>query len=231
LVEGAANAFLKTLEEPPSNSHLFLVSALPDQLLETIVSRCIDVPLLARSRPPLTGLQREVLDTLKEFSANKTPPELPQIFALVRQFQDLLNRSKQELQEETEAALRREETMFKQVGNKDALEEREAYYKALTESRYIAERSRLLSMIEEWWADVLRQHACSKETACGSPPLDHPGFAESTHAQAKHFSTRELLGKLDALETLRMNLGRNVQEQLALEIGFLEAFAPPALLT
>jgi DNA polymerase-3 subunit delta' len=226
LVESAANAFLKTLEEPPANSHLFLVSTVPDQLLETIVSRCIDVHLLARQRAPLTALQNEVLHALENFSTHAVP-ELPEIFGLVRQFQELLNRAKQEVQDETETAFKREEPMFKQVGNKDALDEREAYYKALTESRYIGERSRLLSVLEEWWADVLRQHACAENTECASPPLDHPEFASATQALANRFQTAQLLRKLDALETLRTNLGRNVQEQLAIEIGFLEIFAPP----
>src|SRR5207237_6964577 len=35
----AANAFLKTLEEPPQNSLLLLLTALPEALPETIVSR------------------------------------------------------------------------------------------------------------------------------------------------------------------------------------------------
>ncbi|NDE99473.1 MAG: hypothetical protein EB034_14530, partial [Verrucomicrobia bacterium] len=37
----AANAFLKTLEEPPSRSILILLTAEPQQLLETILSRCL----------------------------------------------------------------------------------------------------------------------------------------------------------------------------------------------
>src|SRR5438067_5655769 len=41
----AANAFLKTLEEPPKNSLLLLLSALPEALPETILSRCIEIPL------------------------------------------------------------------------------------------------------------------------------------------------------------------------------------------
>src|SRR2546423_12044946 len=41
----AANAFLKTLEEPPANSLLLLLSALPEALPDTIVSRCICIPL------------------------------------------------------------------------------------------------------------------------------------------------------------------------------------------
>src|ERR1700726_5044362 len=43
----AANAFLKTLEEPPANSLLLLLSALPELLPDTIVSRCISIPLSA----------------------------------------------------------------------------------------------------------------------------------------------------------------------------------------
>src|SRR5207302_1363131 len=43
----AANAFLKTLEEPPRNSLLLLLSALPEALPDTIVSRCISIPLAA----------------------------------------------------------------------------------------------------------------------------------------------------------------------------------------
>jgi DNA polymerase III subunit gamma/tau len=36
----AANAFLKTLEEPPSHSHFILATTDPEELLPTIVSRC-----------------------------------------------------------------------------------------------------------------------------------------------------------------------------------------------
>ncbi|MFB3901966.1 MAG: DNA polymerase III subunit delta' [Acidobacteriota bacterium] len=38
--EEAANSLLKTLEEPPSTSHLVLVTAFPQRLLPTIRSRC-----------------------------------------------------------------------------------------------------------------------------------------------------------------------------------------------
>lgn len=36
----AANAFLKTLEEPPSRTHFVLVTAAPEKLLDTVRSRC-----------------------------------------------------------------------------------------------------------------------------------------------------------------------------------------------
>ena len=37
----AANAFLKTLEEPPGKSILVLLTTAPQRLLETILSRCL----------------------------------------------------------------------------------------------------------------------------------------------------------------------------------------------
>lgn len=40
-----ANAFLKTLEEPPGNAVFILVSSTPERLLPTILSRCQNVPL------------------------------------------------------------------------------------------------------------------------------------------------------------------------------------------
>src|SRR5947207_12079265 len=46
----AANAFLKTLEEPPKDSLLLLLSALPEALPETILSRCIAIPLARKGQ-------------------------------------------------------------------------------------------------------------------------------------------------------------------------------------
>ncbi len=50
----AANAVLKTLEEPPPHAHFILVSSYPEQLLPTIVSRCQRVPFGPTPAPLLT---------------------------------------------------------------------------------------------------------------------------------------------------------------------------------
>jgi hypothetical protein len=69
----------------------------------------------------------------------------------------------------------------------------------------------------QWWGDVLRrQH--------GSEVLDFPGYAEATGELATRFSTGEVLRRVTALEGLRENFNRNVQEQLAIEVAFLKAF-------
>ena len=66
----AANAFLKTLEEPPKDSLLLLLSALPEALPETILSRCIAIPLASERR----GSEQERGRETGEIAATSFPP-------------------------------------------------------------------------------------------------------------------------------------------------------------
>src|SRR5512139_4103270 len=62
----AANAFLKTLEEPPGHVHFILVTDRPERLLPTIASRCqlvafssVAVPIIAGDLSTRLGLPAE----------------------------------------------------------------------------------------------------------------------------------------------------------------------------
>lgn len=55
----AANAFLKTLEEPPGESLIILVSAMPHSLLPTIRSRCQEIKFQPLARPALAAVLQE----------------------------------------------------------------------------------------------------------------------------------------------------------------------------
>jgi len=53
----SANAFLKTLEEPPDHSLLLLTSDRPEALLPTIRSRCLTFPVIPGLNPePIPGI-------------------------------------------------------------------------------------------------------------------------------------------------------------------------------
>jgi DNA polymerase-3 subunit delta' len=52
---GAANALLKTLEEPPGYAHLILLASNADNLLPTIVSRTQQIHLRPLARPVIAG--------------------------------------------------------------------------------------------------------------------------------------------------------------------------------
>ncbi len=78
----AANALLKTLEEPPPRSVLMLTTAAPDRLLPTILSRCRRLelsplppaemePLLARLLPALPPAERATLLAIAEGSPGR----------------------------------------------------------------------------------------------------------------------------------------------------------------
>lgn len=219
LQPNAANAFLKTLEEPPGHSHLLLLSSHPDQLLETILSRCLEVPLRPTAERALSPLQQRLLETLRTF-ATRDRADLVAAFTLARQFQECLAVARESIAEQGEADFKKEEQHYKQTSDARAwLDDREDYYKALTEARYQSERAALVETLEQWWADVLRQQH-------GATQLDLPAFAADTAALAGRLSTAALLRKNAALDELRENLGRTgVQEQLAIECAFLKAFA------
>lgn len=54
----SANAFLKTLEEPPDHSLLLLTSDRPEALLPTIRSRCLTFPVIPGLNPePIPGIE------------------------------------------------------------------------------------------------------------------------------------------------------------------------------
>jgi len=54
----SANAFLKTLEEPPDHSLLLLTSDRPEALLPTIRSRCLNFPVIPGLSPePIPGIE------------------------------------------------------------------------------------------------------------------------------------------------------------------------------
>jgi len=221
LQQQASNAFLKTLEEPPARTHLILVTSLPDQLLETILSRCIEVPLHPIGRPALLPRQEELLGILKQAS-QRPGTEIPQVFGLVREFQKLLSQAKETAQAWGDAELKVEEQKYKQIADSKWFEEREDYYKALVEARYVGERSRLLETLEAWWADVLRHQAMAENAA---PHLDFPAFAADTAALATRENQESALRRSAAFESLREQLGNpGIQEPLAIEVAFLKAF-------
>ncbi|MEA3210933.1 MAG: polymerase subunit delta [Chthoniobacter sp.] len=219
LQPNAANAFLKTLEEPPGQSHLMLLSAHPDQLLETILSRCLEVPLRPTGERIRSPLQLRLLAALQAFAARERS-DLVTAFTLTRDFQECLAAARESIQNQADADFKKEEQHYKQTSDARAwLDDREDYFKALTEARYQGERAALLDTLEQWWADALRQQH-------GAAALDHPEFAAETAALAARIPTAQLLRKTAAIEELRDHLGRpGVQEQLAIECAFLKAFA------
>ena len=213
----AANAFLKTLEEPPKDSLLILLSALPELLPDTIRSRCIAIPLAGKQSPDATEEERELIALLQHIAREKKHG-VQSAYRLAQGLQGLLRRIREEIQEENAAAQKRDETRYKNTTDGAWLDEREDYYKALNESLYLQRRARLLETFFLWWSDVLR-------ASTGIDRRDLPSARKETESWAKQLTTAEILRRLRRLEELRDHLGRNIQEALAFEVAFLRVFA------
>ena len=212
----AANAFLKTLEEPPANSLLLLLSALPEALPDTIVSRCISIPLAANGEEVELPERAELVELLRGTTREKNWG-VQQVYRVAQGVQSLLGALREQIKTQTADALKDEETRYRNSTDGAWLDDREQYYKALTESLYIQRRAMLVEVLLEWWSDVLR--ACSNV-----PRRDFPSAKKETTALAERFTAPDVLRRIQRLEELRDNLGRNIQEALAFEVAFLEVF-------
>lgn len=212
----AANAFLKTLEEPPNDSLLLLLSALPEALPDTILSRCVPIPLARQEDIHPSEEERELVDLLGEF-ARAPSNGVQTAYRLAQGFQRLLGKVRESIQAENAAALKQEEQRYKNTTDGAWLDEREDYFKALTESSYVQRRAELIDVIYRWWSDVLRGTA-------GLAGREIPAAAEQTRAVAEKLTTPECLKRIRRVEELRDQLGRNIQEALAIEVAFLSLF-------
>ena len=63
----AANAFLKTLEEPPKGTTIFMLTARPNDLLDTIRSRCISLRVESDPEPVRDEQWRAWLDDFRDW--------------------------------------------------------------------------------------------------------------------------------------------------------------------
>jgi DNA polymerase-3 subunit delta' len=212
----AANAFLKTLEEPPKDSLLLLLSAVPEALPETILSRCIAIPIASNGERESKDEEEKLVQLLQQTSSQQSWT-IQFAYGLAQEFQRLLRAVREEVKSETDEALKRETTRYKDATDGAWLEEREEHYKALTESLYLQRRAGLLETLFAWWTDVLR-------ASNGVSQRNLPRATEQTAALATRFNTAEILKRIRSLEELRDHLGRNIHEALAIEVAFLTIF-------
>ncbi len=210
----AANAFLKTLEEPPPGCHIFLLTSLPDAIMDTIISRCIAVPLRSAGTVPKTGGEQEVAAALVKALLQPGGPDTASGMRFVRTFQKTISAVREKVTGELEGELKQQLKHYRESADAKWEESREDQIKAQAEAAVIRERENLLHATGEILAAALRHH----HLPSASSPEPVVGLAKSNPPEL-------LLKRLSALERTRDLLARGVQEGLALESGFLEMIA------
>ncbi len=211
----AANAFLKTLEEPPQNTILLLLTANPQRLLPTILSRCVRIPLLG-GMPLLADGGAELVAALNRTAARGfgTPIAALQLKATFTAF---LAASREAADAAAKAAEKEESVAYKDATDGAWLKGREEFHKAAAEAEYLDARSRLFDVLMAWMADLLRLKVRSSG-------LDFPDSAHALRPIAEAETETRLLQRMQALDSLRRTLDTNAFEPLAIEVGFLKAF-------
>ena len=208
----AANCFLKTLEEPPANSIIVLLSTAPEKMLETILSRCLRLNFAGegtRHRDPA------ILAWLSEFTAAAAAGS-KSLLGRYRLLSVLLTRLGA-LKESINETLAGRSPLERYDDIDPRLKERwEEELEAAVESEYRRQRAELLASLQWWlrdvWLETLR---------LGGEVLTYPQLAPASQSVARRISSDDAMANLQHLERLQRQLGTNVQEALALEIGLL----------
>ena len=149
----AANAFLKTLEEPPSQCLLILSTSQPDQLLQTIISRCVRVNLLQSAEFRLTPIQEALLPHWLETCRN-LDNDLAAL-AFRSKFVDVMTEAKaaitknlnQALKDEAKEAAQGTDTSDWESRNKDA-------NTAQIETEYLEQHNQALELLISWFGQA-----------------------------------------------------------------------------
>ena len=209
----AANAFLKTLEEPPPRSVMILLSREPQRLLETILSRCLRLNFAGDGTVLLGPGEREWLQGFAELCVSGKSGLLGR-YKLLGLMLGYLGAVKAEI----ETMLTARSPLEKYDDVEDDLRDKwEGELMAAIESEYRARRAGLL-MAVEWW---LRDVWCQK-VAAGEDLLALPELAAPSRVIAGRISVEEAVDNLRSLEQTQRFLATNVQESLALEVGLLK---------
>lgn len=224
LNEKAANAFLKTLEEPPAKSILILLTAEPQRLLETILSRCLRLNFAGDGQSRVQPAQMEWLTSFCDLAAAEQK-------SLVGRYRlmDVLLRRLAELKGGIEKALTaRSPLQYYKEAEKETIERWEDELTAAIEAEYRRERTDLLGLLQWWLRDVwlvaLRQQGRNSgggNQSGAEELLRFPQLA-GTRRVAGRISMPQAVENLQVMEQLQRWLGTNVQEALALEVGLLK---------
>jgi DNA polymerase-3 subunit delta' len=203
---GAANALLKTLEEPPKRVVIILTADLADSLLPTIVSRCQSLTL----RPlPLEKVESALL--LRWHATEREAHQLAHLSGgrlglAVRLLSDsrLLDRRKEQL-DALESTLREDQTG------------RFMYADKMTRRKTGMAVADVLELWLGWWRDVMLIAGRGN----GPVPVTNIDRVDRIEAAAERYGLERASSAVRAIQQTLWQLERNANTRLAVEVLML----------
>jgi DNA polymerase-3 subunit delta' len=208
----SANAFLKTLEEPPAKSILILLSTEPQRILETILSRCLRLTFAGDGAHFDAG-QLAWVASFSETAAGGKQGLLGH-YRLLGLISKKLAEQKTVIEEALAARSPLEQYDDLETRMRDKLEDELA---AAIEAEYRRQRTELIGALQ-WWLRDVWLHTLSAEAGL----LSFPDLAGASGTVARRITAGEALANLEEVDRLQRHLHSNVQEALALEVGLLK---------
>jgi DNA polymerase-3 subunit delta' len=203
--EQAANAFLKTLEEPPAKCVFLLLTDSPQFLLPTVLSRCQTINVSSgKLNIRDTWLHRIVEILSRERNAGKVKRGAIAAFALAESVLGFLA--------EIEKGIEAEET---ETIAGEALDNDDETLEARISSRYREARSAIMRAILLWHRDVLML-VCGMDSdlTFGADSLD------GLRRGSKGLGLTDALRNVSIVEEMNRQLERNIPEGPVLNLGF-----------
>lgn len=194
----AANAFLKSLEEPPPETHFFLITSRPHLLPDTILSRCQQI----RFFPPSTGEIASFLLKKREASPEEAAKIAKRAGGRVGVALTL-----------DSAAIDAEDQKMKRLVDPETLASHSRIFQLSEEMGRDAENLRAaLDWLSLWIRDML----IWKQTK--APDLLDRSEEASSYERLEPFHTRKtLLEAFHLIRNIERNLVRNLNRSLVLE--------------
>ncbi len=198
--EQAANAFLKTLEEPPAKTIFFLLTDSPQFLLPTIVSRCQRINVSGASDTVVEEWHEPVLEILSDVGRNKPIGD----FALTDRMLRVLNELKAEAEKEENERWKNE-----------AVEEDDTVLDARISARYRGKRTKVVRFMMTWFRDLfLLVNGADDSSVIQNKQID------VISEMAKKLDYRSAMNNLSVVEDLNRQLEGNITEKSVFNLAF-----------
>ena len=134
--DSAANAFLKTLEEPPRESLLLLLSSEAEKLLPTIWSRCVHIALAATPGAEKPDQVKRILPLLEQVTRDGIG-ELESGLAVKAGLESLLRERKAEIEKDYAAIFKEEKVKYQKIVDARWMDDREKIHLAQASADYL----------------------------------------------------------------------------------------------
>lgn len=203
MTDQAANALLKTLEEPTAKTLLILVTDEPQALLPTISSRCQRISLTDEDAEVARHWKEPLLDILGELP----PASIPEAGLFAARLLGLLDELKKEF--ESEESDRLPEDL--------SAKEAKALLDARSTARLIEARTEILRTMLRWQRDILMLSLEQSDTV-----LHFQEDKESLERQAMLCTRADALRRISAVEEMGQQFDRNLPAELVLNNFFAQ---------